>query len=464
MIYDDTICAIATSNGIGALAIIRVSGNKAIAICNQIFKGKNLTKVKTHTVHYGFIVNELDEMVDEVMISVFHSPKTFTAEDLVEISCHGSPYIQKQIMECLLKNGARTANPGEFSQRAFLNGRIDLSQAEAISDLIAAETKESHQLAINQLRGGFLDDLKEMRQQLVDFVALIELELDFSQEDVEFVNREKLVSLLDKIIMKITPLIDSFAYGNAIKQGIPVVIVGKPNAGKSTLLNLLLNEERAIVSNIPGTTRDTIEEKLSINGISFRFIDTAGIRETKDEIESLGIKKTYEKAKQATIILYLFDNEEASLEEIILDYTSLKTPNNSVVVCPTKTDKWPNFEWNQMKNQLEAKIENLRFIPLSSKKESTIQELKYELSQFAQSLKHGVGNTQIIVNQRHWQELTQTKTALNQSKELLESKSSGDFVCFHLRQALVHLGNITGIIDIDKDILGAIFGKFCIGK
>ncbi len=461
--FEDTICATATASGVGALGIIRISGKEAIVFLNTIFKGKDLTKVDSHTVHYGFIVNDKKETIDEVMVSVFHSPKTFTAENLVEITCHGSPYIQQQIIEALLKKGVRIANAGEFSQRAFLNGRIDLSQAEAVADLISAESKESHQLALNQMRGGFSTDLKLMREDLIHFVALIELELDFAEEDVEFANRSKLNSLINNILGKIEPLIESFAYGNVIKSGIHVAIVGKPNVGKSTLLNLLLNEDRAIVSNIPGTTRDTIEEKLTIEGIDFRFIDTAGIRNTADEIESLGIKKTFEKAKQAKIILYLFDKENTTKQDVLYDYNSLASQNNFILLCPTKLDKYIDFDWNDWTGFLNENIGNINFIGLSSKDKKHIEALKNRLSEYVKSLKADIGDN-IVVNHRHWQELTKTKEELVTSKELLELNISGDLVSFHLRNALKHLGNITGQVDIDHDILGTIFGKFCIGK
>ncbi|MFA9290271.1 MAG: tRNA uridine-5-carboxymethylaminomethyl(34) synthesis GTPase MnmE [Solirubrobacteraceae bacterium] len=461
--FEDTICATATASGVGALGIIRISGKEAIVFLNTIFKGKDLTKVDSHTVHYGFIVNDKKETIDEVMVSVFHSPKTFTAENLVEITCHGSPYIQQQIIEALLKKGVRIANAGEFSQRAFLNGRIDLSQAEAVADLISAESKESHQLALNQMRGGFSTDLKLMREDLIHFVALIELELDFAEEDVEFANRSKLNSLINNILGKIEPLIESFAYGNVIKSGIHVAIVGKPNVGKSTLLNLLLNEDRAIVSNIPGTTRDTIEEKLTIEGIDFRFIDTAGIRNTADEIESLGIKKTFEKAKQAKIILYLFDKENTTKQDVLYDYNSLASQNNFILLCPTKLDKYIDFDWNDWTGFLNENIGNINFIGLSSKDKKHIEALKNRLSEYVKSLKADIGEN-IVVNHRHWQELTKTKEELVTSKELLELNISGDLVSFHLRNALKHLGNITGQVDIDHDILGTIFGKFCIGK
>ncbi len=463
MFFDDTICATATASGVGALGIIRISGEEAISISNSIFKGKDLTKAPSHTVHYGFILNDINEKIDEVMVSIFHSPKTFTAENLVEISCHGSPYIQQKIIEILLKKGVRLANAGEFTQRAFLNGRIDLSQAEAVADLIAAESKASHQVALNQMRGGFSANLKSMREELINFVALIELELDFSDEDVEFANRSHLFKLLDNILADIEPLIDSFSYGDAIKSGIPVAIVGKPNVGKSTLLNILLNEERAIVSSIAGTTRDTIEEKLTIEGIDFRFIDTAGIRKTEDEIEFLGIKKTFEKIKESQIVLYLVDKDISSMQEVLDEYKTLSFENNFVVLCLTKLDKYPNFDLLDWINFFNKNIGNVMCIGLSSKEKKYIDELKNILSNYVKSLKIDTSK-HIVVSQRHWQELVETKEALNISKEILQSGVSSDLVSFHLRAALKYLGNITGEVDMDRDILGAIFGKFCIGK
>lgn len=460
----DTICATATAQGIGALGIIRISGNDAISIANKVFKGKNLLTVDSHTVHYGYIINPTNqEVIDEVMVSVFKAPKTFTAEDLVEISCHGSPYIQDQIIQILLQNGARLAEAGEFTQRAFLNCRIDLTQAEAVADLIAAESKASHDLALNQMRGGFSSDLKQMREELINFVSLIELELDFSEEDVEFANREHLNGLIDQLLDKIHSLIDSFQYGNAIKSGIPVAIVGKPNAGKSTLLNALLNEERAIVSSIAGTTRDTIEEKMVIDGIEFRFIDTAGIRETDDEIESLGIQKTFEKAQQSQVILYLFDKENTSPDEVVKDYKTLETDVNDIIIIPTKLDLYADYDWTTYFDKFNEEIGATTIVGISAYTKSNLNLLKEVLSDYVKSLKGNYGNN-VVVNQRHWQELKQTEEALALGKEALKTGVSSDWVAMHLRTALKHLGNITGQIDIDQDILGTIFGKFCVGK
>jgi tRNA modification GTPase len=459
----DTICALATANGVGALGIIRVSGNEAFTKVNEIFKGKNLEKVASHTVHYGHIISQQEEIIDEVMVAIFHAPKTFTTENLVEIFCHGSPYIQQKIVELLLENGTRLANAGEFTQRAFLGGRIDLSQAEAVADVIASENKASHELAINQMRGGFSSELKNLREELINCTALVELELDFSEEDVDFIDKNHLMGLIETIDSKIKPLIESFAYGNAIKNGVPVAIVGKPNAGKSSLLNVLLNENRAIVSAIPGTTRDTIEEQIVIEGINFRFIDTAGIRETSDEIESLGIEKTFEKARQSAVILYLFDKENTAMEEVISDFNLLKTKHNEILICPTKTDLYPTFDWCEWLDFLKPKTNNAPIIGVSTKTKSNIDLLKRELAAPYLEIKQKQGNS-IVVNQRHLQELKQASAALQEATTGLKTGLSGDLIAFHLRDAIKSIGNITGAIEIDRDILGTIFGKFCIGK
>lgn len=464
MLHSDTICATATAAGAGALGIIRVSGNDAITIVNTIFRGKNLAQAASHTVHYGTINSNFnDEIIDEVMVAVFCAPRTFTTENLVEISCHGSPFIQQKIIELLLQNGVRLANAGEFTQRAFLGGRIDLSQAEAVADLIASENKTAHELAINQMRGGFSSELKNLRNELINCTALVELELDFSEEDVDFINKNQLIDLITTINSKIEPLIASFAFGNAIKSGIPVAIVGKPNAGKSSLLNELLNENRAIVSSIAGTTRDTIEEQIVIDGLAFRFIDTAGIRETTDEIETLGIAKTYEKAKESIVVLYLFDKENTTMNEVISDYRLLKTDTNSIIICPTKIDLYPNYDWSAWSAYFENHIKNNTLIGLSAVAKINIDTLKQHLVAPFLNSKAQFGST-IVVNQRHWTELTDTKLALDLAKTGLQDGLSGDLIAFHLRDAIKSIGNITGEVEIDRDILGTIFGKFCIGK
>lgn len=465
--FKDTICAAATAQGVGALGIIRISGEEAIFIVNKVFKGKNLSKVESHTVHYGFIVNRnsklevqisQEEIIDEVMVSVFKAPKTFTAEDLVEISCHGSPYIQQQIIEVLIKNGARVAQPGEFTQRAFLNGRIDLSQAEAVADLISAENKASHKVALNQMRGGISSELKDLREELINFTALIELELDFSEEDVEFANREELRLLIQNLKIKIQNLVSTFEYGNAIKNGVPVAIIGKPNAGKSTLLNALLNEERAIVSDIAGTTRDTIEETITIDGITFRFIDTAGIRETEDKIEAIGVERAKEKVEQAKVVIHLYEDDVEILKEL-KDILEDKIVFNLL----SKIDKEGHDRELDIES-LEREHPNYRHFGLSVKKNINLDRLKQEL---VEQLRSAIGvdeNSVIITNLRHKEALQNALETLQNVETGMNIGLTGDLLAFHLRETLTHIGSITGQIDVDKDILGTIFGKFCIGK
>ncbi len=467
MFRQDTICAASTAQGIGALGIIRVSGKDSISIVNEVFKGKDLTKADSHTVHYGFIVtrspkfevrnsNFEETVVDEVMVSVFKAPKTFTTEDLVEISCHGSPYIQQQIIEVLLQNGARLADPGEFTQRAFLNGRIDLSQAEAVADLISAENKASHQVALNQMRGGISSELKDLREELINFTALIELELDFSEEDVEFANRQELNDLIRNLKFKIQNLIKTFEYGNALKKGVPVAIIGKPNAGKSTLLNALLNEERAIVSDIAGTTRDTIEETINIDGIIFRFIDTAGIRETQDTIEAIGVEKAKEKVGQAKIVIHLYEDDLGILEE-------LKSVLQDKIVfnLRSKIDKLE--EWNdRYELSLNENYPDFHHFGISVKTGLNLDKLKSEL---VESIKSGIDESSVIItNARHKEALQNALESLQNVAQGMKIGLTGDLLAFHLRETLKHIGSITGQIDVDNDILGTIFGKFCIGK
>ena len=474
--FKDTICATSTAQGVGALGIIRVSGDDSISIINKIFKGKDLTKVESHSVHYGFILTptlskgegdfkentslELrtsnDEIIDEVMVAVFKAPKTFTAEDLVEISCHGSPFIQQQIIDVLIQNGARLAEPGEFTQRAFLNGRIDLSQAEAVADLISAENKASHKVALNQMRGGISSELKDLREELINFTALIELELDFSEEDVEFANRTELEELVQKLKLKIQNLVQTFEYGNAIRNGVPVAIIGKPNAGKSTLLNAFLNEERAIVSDIAGTTRDTIEEAITIDGIRFRFIDTAGIRETEDVIEAIGVEKAKEKIRQAKIVLHLYEDDIDLLRELESDLQ-----DKIVFSLLTKTDKndWAN---DRFENYLMEHYPNMHHFGISVKTGYNFDKLKSEL---VNSIKSDMDeNAVIITNLRHKEALQNAFSALENVESGMKMGLTGDLLAFHLRESLKYIGSITGQIDVDQDILGTIFGKFCIGK
>lgn len=458
MNFQDTICAASTARGTGALGIIRVSGRDSILIVDKVFKGRDLAKVDSHTVHYGFISREMplahhpaSDIIDEVMVSVFKAPKTFTAEDMVEISCHGSSYIQQQIIEVLIQSGARLAEPGEFTQRAFFNGRIDLTQAEAVADLISAENRASHRVALNQMRGGISSELKSLREELINFTALIELELDFSEEDVEFANRSELADLIQNLKFKIKNLIKTFEYGNAIKNGVPVAIIGKPNAGKSTLLNALLNEERAIVSDIAGTTRDTIEETITIDGITFRFIDTAGIRETKDTIEAIGVEKAKEKVGQAKVVIHLYEDDLSVLKELepelgdkivfnlrskadLNDEGSIPIPENAPVIS----------------------------FPIAVRTGFNLDRLKSEL---VSSVKSGIDeNSVIITNIRHKEALENALEALRNVETGMNTGLTGDLLAFHLRDALKYIGSITGQIDVDQDILGTIFGKFCIGK
>lgn len=463
----DTIVALATPQGVGAIAVIRLSGNEAVAITNKIFKGKNLEKQKTHTIHYGYVVDNERE-VDEVMVSVFRAPKSFTTEDVVEISCHGSPFIAEQIIRLLIQNGARSAKPGEFTLRAFMYGRIDLSQAEAVADLIASNSSASLDLALKQMRGGFSSQIKILRNELVNFASLIELELDFGEEDVEFVNREQLIALIDKIQLLLTPLIESFKLGNVIKNGVNTVIAGRPNAGKSTLLNALLNEDRAIVSEIAGTTRDTIEEVMNIHGIQFRFIDTAGIRSTEDVIEKLGVEKTMEKLKQSSIYIYLFDVNTTSPEDLLHDVQKLNLTGFTGLIVGNKIDSahWQDttrFYWVLKNNPATAAInlhDRLHFVSASQGKHTDL--LKEKLHQLILHDTHLVGNT-IIANARHYEALIKASQSSNDAKTAIKNNTSGELISLDIKRSLEYLGEISGEVTNDE-ILGTIFSKFCIGK
>ncbi|MEG1591327.1 tRNA uridine-5-carboxymethylaminomethyl(34) synthesis GTPase MnmE [Chryseobacterium sp.] len=458
----DTICALATANGIGAIGIIRISGDDAISVSAKIFDGKNLEKAQSHTVHYGFI-KDGDEVIDEVMIAVFKAPKTFTAEDSVEISFHGSPHIAKKILEVLIKNGARMAKAGEFTMRAFMNGRIDLSQAESIADLIASENEASRKVALNQLKGGITNEISFLRTDLLNFVSLIELELDFAEEDVEFADRTALNQLLDKIETKLNSLIESFQYGNAIKNGTAVAIIGKPNAGKSTLLNALLKEERAIVSNIAGTTRDTIEEILHIKGHAFRLIDTAGLRETADEIEAIGVKKAKEKVENANILVYLADAATKDFSEDIEMIKSLQRDDLKLIICATKIDEVSPTQYELVENIFRKEIsQDFDFITISAVENQNMQDLKDELSSYVEQLKSEESNV-IITNQRHFEALGKSLDAVNKVKEAITFQISTELLAYELRNALEHLGEISGEVTNDE-VLGNIFSKFCIGK
>lgn len=458
----DTICALATANGIGAIGIIRISGDDAIPVSAKIFDGKNLEKAQSHTVHYGFIKDEA-EVIDEVMISVFRAPKTFTAEDSVEISFHGSPHIAKKILEVLIKNGARMAKAGEFTMRAFMNGRIDLSQAESIADLIASENEASRKVALNQLKGGITNEISFLRTDLLNFVSLIELELDFAEEDVEFADRSALNQLLDKIETKLNSLIESFQYGNAIKNGTAVAIIGKPNAGKSTLLNALLKEERAIVSSIAGTTRDTIEEILHIKGHAFRLIDTAGLRETADEIEAIGVKKAKEKVENANILVYLADAATENFSEDIEMIKSLQRDDLKLIICATKIDEVSPAQYELVENVFRKEIsQDFDFITISAVENQNMQDLKDELSSYVEQLKSEESNV-VITNQRHFEALGKSLDAVHKVKEAITFQISTELLAYELRNSLEHLGEISGEVTNDE-VLGNIFSKFCIGK
>ena len=465
MINQDSIVALATPSGAGAIAVIRVSGEDAIAIGARVFrsvKGKNLEKQKSHTLHLGHIFDG-PKILDEVLISLFKGPNSYTGENTVEISCHGSTFIQQQIIQLLLRSGCRMANAGEFTLRAFLNGKLDLSQAEAVADLISSDNEASHQIAMQQMRGGFSNEIAQLRSELLNFASLIELELDFAEEDVEFADRTQFHELLNRIEFVLKRLIDSFAVGNVIKNGIPVAIVGEPNVGKSTLLNALLNEERAIVSEIAGTTRDTIEDELVIAGIGFRFIDTAGIRETEDVVESIGIKKTFEKIGQAQVVVYLVNNEQLIMNNeyaaaIKTEIEKIKNqfPLKPLIVIGNKLDK---LDPSQIAN-LKSEIPDILLI--SAKQNIGVDDLKNALLSFVNTgaLRN---NETIVTNTRHYDSLLKALEEIRKVKFGLESNLSSDLMAIDIKEALYHFGMITGQVTNDE-LLGNIFANFCIGK
>ena len=463
MIQNDSIIALATPSGVGAISVIRISGEDAIAIVSKFFtsiSGKVLKNQKTHTIHLGHIVSD-HQIIDEVLVSVFKNPRSYTGENVVEISCHGSSFIQQEIIQLFLKNGCRMADNGEFTMRAFLNGKMDLSQAEAVADVIASNSSASHQMAIQQMRGGITNELKELRAQLLDFAALIELELDFSGEDVEFADRTKFKKLVTTITSVLKRLIESFAFGNAMKHGIPVAIIGEPNVGKSTLLNTLLNEEKAIVSDIAGTTRDAIEDELIIDGVAFRFIDTAGIRETTDVVESIGIKKAYEKAENAQLIIFLIDaNKFSKTKEVFLaEIETIKTrfPNKRLLVIANKIDSLTEAQKEEITSQIDE------ILLLSAKRKVGIDILLKELTSLVN--KGALSNNETIVtNSRHFEALNNALEAIMSVQQGIDLEISTDLFSIDIRECLRHLGNITGEYDVDKDILGHIFSNFCIGK
>lgn len=519
----DTICAIATANGVGALGIIRLSGEEAVKIAQKTFKGTDLETVKSHTVHYGYIVdgkkqeargetkekrekskedrpetqedeelniqnlkstiqnsessiiqlpiaigttsNTTEELIDEVMVSVFRAPKTFTTEDVVEISFHGSSHIARKILEVLVKNGARLAKAGEFTMRAFMNGRIDLAQAESIADLIASENEASRKVALNQLKGGITNEISVLRNDLLNFTSLIELELDFAEEDVEFADRAAMNQLLLNLRQKLRALIESFQYGNAVKNGVEVAIIGKPNAGKSTLLNALLKEERAIVSEIAGTTRDTIEEVIHLKGTAFRFVDTAGLRETTDVIEKIGVTKAKEKIASAKVLLYLYDERDSTTQEVIAFVKEFYREDLKIVLVHNKVD----LTNQETPNSFDA-ILNQELLPdfcdellrISAKDQTGIEAVKTVLIDYVENLKDEESNV-IITNQRHFDALQKSLQSVLQVEHAVSSGIHTELLAYELRNALEQLGEISGEFTNDE-VLGNIFSKFCIGK
>ncbi|WP_396150659.1 tRNA uridine-5-carboxymethylaminomethyl(34) synthesis GTPase MnmE [Flavobacterium sp.] len=466
MILQETIVALATPSGAGAIAIIRLSGKDAISIAAEVFQsvsGKNIAVQKTHTIHLGHIMDGA-KTYDQVLLSIFKGPNSYTGENVVEISCHGSVFIQQQIIQLLLRKGAKMAQAGEFTLRAFLNGKLDLSQAEAVADLIASDNEASHQIAMQQMRGGFSNEIAKLREELLNFASLIELELDFAEEDVAFADRTAFNELVTRIEFVLKRLIDSFAVGNVIKNGIPVAIVGEPNVGKSTLLNALLNEERAIVSDIAGTTRDTIEDELVIDGIGFRFIDTAGIRETKDVVESIGIQKTFEKIEQAQVVILLLDAKELQISglkfQVEIEKIKNKFPQKPLLVIINKVDLLSKDAVETIRQELETL--NLKLETISAKQKVGIDELKNTLLSFVNTgaLRN---NETIVTNSRHYDSLLKALEEIQKVKWSLDAGISSDLMAIDIRSALYFFGEITGEVTNDE-LLGNIFANFCIGK
>jgi tRNA modification GTPase len=470
MIQNDTIVALASPSGSGAIAVIRVSGTEAISICKSVFSsisGKDISKQKSHTLHLGHVVDG-DKIIDQVLLSIFKGTHSYTGENTIEISCHGSTYIQQQIIQLLLRKGCRMANAGEFTLRSFLNGKMDLSQAEAVADLISSDNEASHQIAMQQMRGGFSNEIMQLRQELLNFASLIELELDFAEEDVAFADRTQFRDLLNRIEFVLKRLIDSFAVGNVIKNGIPIAIVGEPNVGKSTLLNALLNEERAIVSEIAGTTRDTIEDELVIGGIGFRFIDTAGIRDTEDVVESIGIKKTFEKIEQAQVVLYLVDGSRLSvdgkLDTILVEIgkTRNQFPQKPILIIINKMDLISPEIISKINSKLTTNNQQLTTIYISAKENMGVDELKNQLLSFVNTgaLRN---NETIVTNTRHYDSLLKALEEIQKVNFGLQTNISSDLMAIDIREALYHFGMITGEVTNDE-LLGNIFANFCIGK
>ncbi|MEK9756373.1 MAG: tRNA uridine-5-carboxymethylaminomethyl(34) synthesis GTPase MnmE, partial [Bacteroidota bacterium] len=464
MYNEGTIIALSSPPGSGAISIIRLSGDSAISSTDKYFKAKSGKKLKDcdgYSLSYGNFIIE-GEILDEVVISIYKAPHSYTGEDIVEISCHGSNYIQQEIISSFISSGIRLASPGEFTLRAFLNNKKDLSQAEAVSDLIASESKEAHRVAMQQMRGGYSNEIEELREKLIDFKSLIELELDFSEEDVEFADRKDLKELLNTLERKLSKLIESFTYGNVIKEGVTVTIAGKPNAGKSSLLNALVNEDKAIVSDIPGTTRDAIEDVTVINGIKFRFIDTAGIRETSDKIESIGVERAKGKINKSRVLIYLFDRSDMNENELINEVESYKREDLNIFIVENKIDLLNNLNTDTYKDNINELIKSnkINFLQISALNQTNIEVLKDAISK---DLNLSSENSIIVTNSRHLEALKNSLNAINSVKKGLEDGISGDLLSIDLNDAIINISIITGKIDIDQDILGSIFSKFCIG-
>ena len=466
MMYNEgTIIALSSAPGSGAIAIIRLSGEDAISKTDLFFKsksGKKLSESGGYSISYGDLVDN-DEIIDEVVVSVYKAPHSYTGENIIEISCHGSIYIQQRILSLFTNTGVRLASPGEFTLRAYLNNKKDLSQAEAVGDLIASESKEEHRVAMEQMRGGYSDEIEVLREKLIHFKSLIELELDFSEEDVEFADRSDLKTLLNELEGKLSSLIDSFTYGNVIKEGVTVTIAGKPNAGKSSLLNAIVNEDKAIVSNIPGTTRDAIEDVTNINGVKYRFIDTAGIRETTDEIESIGVARAKSKIDSSRILIYLFDRSDITENELVKEVKSYLREDLQVYLVENKIDLLNNSNTDTYKDKIKSLIneENVTFYRISALDSSLVSGLKELISK---NLKLSSQSNIIITNSRHLEALNNSLKAIESVNKGLKEGLSGDLLSIDLNDAIINISIITGKIDIDQDILGSIFSKFCIGK
>lgn len=465
MYNEGTIIALSSPPGSGAISIIRLSGKDAIDVVDKVFKSnsnKPLSKLEGQSLTYG-VISDGKEVIDEVVVSIYRAPHSYTGENIIEISCHGSPYIQQNIISIFLDKKVRLASPGEFTLRAYLNNKKDLSQAEAVSDLIASESKEAHRVAMDQMRGGYSSEIELLREKLIDFKALIELELDFSEEDVEFANRGDLNKLLDELDTKLSKLIDSFSYGNVIKEGVTVTIAGKPNSGKSSLLNAILNDDKAIVSEIPGTTRDAIEDICVINGIKFRFIDTAGIRETKDKVELMGVEKAKSKVSKSRILIYLYDRADITFEELKSEIKTFKRDDLQIYLVENKIDLLTNSKTDVLQGKLNNHFNKneVNLMRISTLESKYIDKLKLELSK---NINLSTESNVVVSNSRHLDALKKSVSAIESVKKGLKDGLSGDLLSVDLNEAILNISIITGKIDIDQDILGAIFSKFCIGK